>query len=173
MQTDTNAGSRIAPLYNREHAGQNLAVVLVEPRIPQNFGNISRLCACTGLDLILVGDLGFHLSDYNVKRAGMDYIEDVTVKRYADLPDVIKDYPHWQVAFLDSHWPQAHTQIPFTNTATLLVFGSETMGLPKALLKKHPDNCYTIPMSDSHRSLNLSTSVSIVVYEGLRHISSW
>lgn len=173
MQT---RNQRIETPYDKAIASKHLAVVLVEPRIPQNFGNISRLCACTGLDLILVGDLGFHLSDANVKRAGMDYLDDVTVKHYPDLPDVLRDYPYdngWQIAFLDSHWPQPYTDIPFATQKTLVVFGSETDGLPKAILEKHPDRCYTIPMSDTHRSLNLSNSVSIVIYEGLRQIGAW
>ena len=151
---------------------QSLVIVLVEPRIPQNFGNISRLAACTGCPLIVIGDTGFSMLDKDVKRSGMDYLEQVELRRYRDLPDASADFPNYQVAYMSSHAQQIYTEIPFQKN-TMLVFGSESTGLPKRLLEAHPEECYTIPMLADRRSLNLSSSVSLVVYEGLRHRNQW
>jgi tRNA (cytidine/uridine-2'-O-)-methyltransferase len=151
---------------------QAVVIVLVEPRIPQNFGNISRLAACTGCPLIIIGDTGFSLLDKDVKRSGLDYLDDVDLRRYRDLPDVAEDFPHHDVAYLSSHAKQLYTDIP-ANKPMLLVFGSESTGLPKALLAARPEACYTIPMQAERRSLNLSSSVSLVVYDALRQRYHW
>lgn len=140
--------------------------------MPQNVGNIGRLCACTGSKLILVGDLGFQFDDKYIKRAGMDYLEHITPEHYTDFPDVITQYPDWAISFLSSKANNLYTQIPFQQNH-LLVFGSETNGLPKRILDKYPQQCFRIPMREDFRSLNLATSVGIVVYEGLRQTQAW
>lgn len=151
---------------------QQLAVVLVEPRIPQNAGNIGRLCSCTGVQLILVGDCGFNFDDKFVKRAGMDYLEHLTPRWFPDFPDVVEAYPDWAISFLSSKASQTHTSIPYQRNH-LLVFGSETHGLPETVLKKYESQCFRIPMLQGRRSLNLSTSVGVVVYEALRQLNQW
>jgi len=150
-----------------------LAVVLVEPRIPQNVGNIGRLCACTGANLVLVGDLGFSMDTRDVRRSGMDYLEHLTPQRFADFPEVVSAYSGWDVAFLSSKAQKLYTQIEPPKTGLLLVFGSETQGLPEAVLTKYPQQCYRIPMIEGRRSLNLSTSAGIVVYDVLRQAHQW
>lgn len=149
-----------------------LAVVLVEPRIPQNFGAIARLCACTGSDLLLIGDIGFNLDEKEAKRSGMDYFEHVKITQYADLPEVFKDYPNWDVALLSSYGKQSHTQMAF-KANTLLVFGSEDKGLPKSLINKYPEKTFRIPMVEGRRSLNLATSVAVVLYESLSQLEAF
>ena len=149
-----------------------LAIVLVEPRIPQNVGAISRLCACTGSDLILIGDLGFNLDDKETKRAGMDYLEQINLKHYPDLPDVFKDYPNWHVALLSTFGKQSHTQVNYQPN-TRVIFGREDKGLPKSIINKYPEHTFRIPMLEDKRSLNLATSVAIVLYEGLRQLKAF
>lgn len=147
-------------------------IVLVEPRIPQNVGNIGRLCACTDTQLILVGDLGFSFNEKYLKRAGMDYLDHVTPQHYPDFPQVLAAYPEWTFSFLSTRAQNLYTQIPF-QSRHLLVFGSETQGLPRAILDKYPEKSFRIPMLAERRSLNLSTSAGIVLYEGLRQLEGW
>jgi len=148
---------------------QQVAVVLVEPRIPQNTGNIARLCACTGAALILVGSLGFRLHDRYLKRAGMDYMAHVAIEQFADWPDLMTAYPDWTPWFFSSKVARPYTQVAYP-PKTLLVFGSETQGLPEALLVAHADQCVTLPMAANPavRSLNLSNTVAVAVYEAIR-----
>ena len=153
-------------------SSSNLGVLLVEPRIPQNVGNIGRLCACTGTRLILLGDLGFSFDDKYLKRAGMDYLEHIQPEWFPDFGDVLAAYPDWSFSFLSSKAKQVHTQIPYQDKH-LLVFGSETQGLPEPILEKYAAQSFRIPMLEGRRSLNLSTSVGIVVYEGLRQLNQW
>ncbi len=150
----------------------NLGIVLVEPRIPQNVGNIGRLCACTGTKLILVGDLGFTFDEKYIKRAGMDYLEHVTPERFGDFPDVLTAYPGWTFSLFSTKATQIYTQVPFQDRH-FLVFGSETTGLPEAIIHKYANQSYRIPMLPERRSLNLSTSAGIVLYEGLRQLECW
>jgi len=150
----------------------NLGIVLVEPRIPQNVGNIGRLCACTGARLILVGDLGFTFDEKHLKRSGMDYLEFVTPERFPDLPDLLAEYPDWAVSFYSTKAKQIYTQTPFQENH-FLVFGSEDRGLPAAIIETYANQCFRIPMLENRRSLNLSTSVGIVLYEGLRQLGQW
>ncbi len=146
-----------------------LVVVLVEPRIPQNTGNIARLCQCTGSSLYLVGSLGFRLGDKYLKRAGMDYLEDIEIHHVKDFQDVLKTFPTWTPFFLSSKAKKNYTDCVYPQKS-LLVFGSEDKGLPSWLVEDptHADQVLRIPMVSDARSLNLSTSVGIVVYEALR-----
>ena len=148
----------------------NLRVVLVEPEIPQNTGNIVRLCSCTGSELYLVGKLGFVLSDKYLKRAGLDYWDNVNIKQYKNLEELISEYPDNSFYYLTTKTQRLYTDNSFKE-GDFLVFGSETRGLPEDLLKNNPDKCLTIPMIEGQRSLNLSNSVAIVLYEAIRQIN--
>lgn len=153
-------------------SSSDLAVVLVEPRIPQNVGNIGRLCACTGSRLILVGDLGFSFDEKYLKRAGMDYLEHVQPEHYPDFPDVLADNPGWTYSFYSSKAARGYTEAPFVRRH-LLVFGSETQGLPPVITQKYGHLAFRIPMIAERRSLNLATSTGIVLYEALRQLNHW
>lgn len=144
-----------------------IAVALVEPRIPQNTGNIARLCACTGSELYLVGSLGFKIGDKYLERAGMDYIDDVELKQVPDFPDLKAALPEHVPYFVSTKAKVNYTDITYPEKA-LLVFGSETHGLPAWLIEEHPDTSIRIPMVPDARSLNLANSVSIVLYEVIR-----
>ncbi|MGE0201838.1 MAG: tRNA (cytidine(34)-2'-O)-methyltransferase [Candidatus Melainabacteria bacterium] len=161
--TQSSPSATAAPLL------QQVAVVLVEPRIPQNTGNIARLCACTGASLMLVGSLGFRLHDRYLKRAGMDYLAHVAIEQFADWPDLMAAYPDWTPWFFSSKAARPYTRVGYP-PRTLLVFGSETQGLPEALLDTHADRCVTLPMQPHPdvRSLNLSNTVAVAVYEAIR-----
>lgn len=144
-------------------------IVLVEPEIPQNCGNIARTCAATGSRLHLIRPLGFDISDRAVKRAGLDYWHLVEVRDYDDLADFFRRNP--QAA--DDMWlattkaPRDYTQARFLDGCWLF-FGKETAGLPEAFRMAHYDRCIRLPMRQEARSLNLSNSVAILTYEALR-----
>ncbi len=142
-------------------------IVLYEPEIPQNTGNIVRLCACTGSNLHLVGKLGFSLSDKYLKRAGLDYWESVNINKYDTLDDLLLQFPNSSFFYLTTKSRNIYTKREFKE-GDFFVFGPETRGLPESLLKKYSDNAITIPMAEGQRSLNLSNSVSIVLYEAIR-----
>lgn len=142
-------------------------IVLFEPEIPQNTGNIARLCACTGSNLFLVGKLGFSLSDKYVKRAGLDYWESVNITQYNTLDELKADYPEASFYYLTTKSKVLYTSKKY-NKGDFFVFGPETRGLPEPLLFSNPDTAVTIPMVEGQRSLNLSNSVAIVVYEAIR-----
>jgi tRNA (cytidine/uridine-2'-O-)-methyltransferase len=148
-------------------ANPKITVVLVEPRIPQNTGNIARLCACTGADLYLVGSLGFRLNDKYLERAGMDYLDDIPIQHVPDFKDVQAAKPGWTPYFVSTKARQNYSDIEYPLN-TLLVFGSESHGLPAWLIEEHPENSIRIPMRPDSRSLNLSNSVAIVLYEAVR-----
>jgi tRNA (cytidine/uridine-2'-O-)-methyltransferase len=142
-------------------------VVLYEPQIPQNTGNIARLCAGTLVDLHLVGQLGFSLSDRYLKRAGLDYWPHVKLHLHDSLDEVLNLTGPENVAFYSTHATQSYDTFdppgdPF------FVFGRETSGLPDELHTNDAERFYTIPTTEHIRSLNLANSVAIVVYEGLR-----
>ncbi len=148
----------------------HLKLVLVEPEIPQNTGNIARLCAATGAALHLVRPLGFFLSDKHFHRAGMDYIQHVPITLHDDLPALLAaigtdpfiltsglaGQPLWSATFSPNTW---------------ILLGKESAGLPAALLAAHPQYTVQIPMRQNTRGLNLSTSAGIILYEALRQIS--
>ena len=142
-------------------------VVLNEPEIPQNTGNIARLCACTGSELFLVGKLGFSLSEKHIKRAGLDYWDSVKIRQVPSLDELFEEFPNEEKYFLTTKAKQSHFQANF-KAGSLLIFGSETRGLPIEIIKANFDNAFRIPMVEGQRSLNLSNSVSIVLYEAIR-----
>lgn len=142
-------------------------IALYEPEIPQNTGNIARLCACTGADLYLIGKLGFSLSEKYVKRAGLDYWDSVNIVQVPTIEELWKNFPQNKFYYLTTK-----TQTPYYNCnfkdGDFLVFGPETRGLPEDLLNKYKSETLNIPMKEGQRSLNLSNSVAIVLYEALR-----
>ena len=142
-------------------------IVLVEPEIPQNTGNIVRTCAATGCVLHLVKPLGFEISDKYLKRAGLDYWHFVTIKYWDSFDELYESEKGNNFYFFTTKGRLRHSDVKFEK-GDFLVFGKETKGLPETLLIKHPDECLRIPMIDETRSLNLSNSVAIAVYEGLR-----
>lgn len=142
-------------------------IVLVEPEIPQNTGNIVRTCAATGCKLHLVRPLGFEVTDRYLKRAGLDYWNDAEIFYYDGFDEVLSANPNASFYFFTTKARKIHSDICF-NEGDFLVFGKETRGLPEELLVRHKDNCVRIPMIADTRSLNLSNSVAIAVYEGLR-----
>ncbi len=142
-------------------------IVLVEPEIPQNTGNIVRTCAATGCKLHLVRPLGFEVSDKYLKRAGLDYWLFVDISYYDAVEEVFAKYPSARFFFYSTKAEKTHSDIEYRE-GDFLVFGKETKGLPESLLKAHYENCVRIPMIGEIRSLNLSNSVSIAVYEAWR-----
>ena len=146
-----------------------LHIVLVEPEIPQNTGNIARTCAATGSVLHLVRPLGFDISDAAVKRAGLDYWHFVTVKVYENLDDLFQKNRIEQLRLFSTKAPRAHTDADYRD-GCFLFFGKETKGLPEDFLRAHYDECVRIPMRSAARSLNLSNSVAVGVFEALRQL---
>lgn len=142
-------------------------IVLVEPEIPQNTGNIVRTCAATGCKLHLVKPLGFEVSDKYLKRAGLDYWDAVEIKYWENFEELQAAFPQATYYYFTTKGRKRHSDAEIKE-GDFLVFGKETRGLPEELLIKHPDTCLRIPMIDETRSLNLSNSVAIAVYEGLR-----
>lgn len=142
-------------------------IVLFEPEIPQNTGNIARLCACTGAGLFLVGKLGFSLSDKYLKRAGLDYWNDVEIMKYNSLEELKNDYKDAVFYYLTTKSHKKYTDFSFSG-GDFFVFGPETRGIPETILKENDKTAITIPMLDGQRSLNLSNSVAIVLYEAIR-----
>ncbi|MBQ4265654.1 MAG: tRNA (cytidine(34)-2'-O)-methyltransferase [Clostridia bacterium] len=142
-------------------------IVLVEPEIPQNTGNIARTCAATGSELHLVEPLGYQLDDKYLKRAGLDYWPLVKLHVHPDFSDVLKRYPDAAFYYASTKAPKSYAQVDYPSEV-FLVFGRESRGLPENLLKRVYDHCIRIPMVEGARSLNLSNSVAIVTYEVLR-----
>ena len=146
-----------------------LNIVLYEPEIPQNTGNIVRLAACTNCDVYLVGKLGFSIDSRHLKRAGLDYWDSVNIERVEHLEDLWIKFPQSRFYYLTTKTKNLYTDANFKD-GDFLVFGPETRGLPEKLLNDKAQYALTIPMKDGQRSLNLSNSVAIVVYEALRQI---
>ena len=148
-----------------------LHVVLMSPEIPHNTGAVGRLCLATGACLHLVKPLGFSIDDKQVKRAGLDYWKDVDLHTWESWGDLVSVIPSdANVYFLTTKTKRAHWAVEFAD-GDYLVFGSETKGLPESLLEKNKEACLTIPMKEgSTRSLNLATSVGIVLYEAVRQV---
>ena len=147
-----------------------LNIVLVEPEIPQNCGNIARTCAATGSVLHLVKPLGFDISEKAVKRAGLDYWHLVDVRVYENLDDFFSRNDVKQMWCLSTKAPRFYTEASFEDGAYLL-FGKETKGLPEDFLEAHRECCVRIPMRAEARSLNLSNAAAITVFEALRQLS--
>ena len=147
-----------------------LGVALIEPRIPPNTGNIARLCAATRCHLILLGKLGFELSDAHLKRAGLDYWDYVSWEHRPDADVFFAATPARSLHLLTRHAPRSYLTMPLER-GDFLVFGKETTGLGVDLLKRFPDQCFTIPMAEPRvRSLNLSSAVAVVAYDALRRL---
>lgn len=145
-------------------------IVLVEPEIPQNAGNIARTCAVTGSKLIFVRPLGFEITDKLLKRAGLDYWKYLDISYYDSIKEVMdKFYTGDNFWFFSTKSKIIHSEAKFKD-GDFLVFGKETKGLPEDLLKEHYDECVRIPMMGNLRSLNLSNSVCTGVYEALRQL---
>ncbi len=142
-------------------------IVLIEPEIPGNTGNIARLCAATGMELHLVKPLGFSTDDRYLKRAGLDYWHLVRVHYHENFDEVLALY-HGH----DFHYCSTKAPRPYSETAygpeDILVFGKETAGIPESILQEHWESCVRIPMIADARSLNLSNAVAVVAYEALR-----
>lgn len=142
-------------------------VVLVEPEIPPNTGNIARLCAATSSVLHLVGPLGFRIDDKSVRRAGIDYWHLVDVRRHLDFAHFRHAHPDARLRFFSASAEKSYLDADF-RPGDALVFGRESVGLPDDLLAQHPDDIFGIPTSGAVRSLNLANAAAIVVYEALR-----
>lgn len=146
---------------------KNLNIVLVEPQIPQNTGNISRTCAVTGAKLHLVKPLGFEVSDKQLKRAGLDYWDKLDITYYENTDEFFKTNSGGSFFFFTTKGRKIHSSISYPDNC-YIVFGREDKGLPEPLLYANPESCVRIPMRPMLRSLNLSNSVAIAVYEVLR-----
>lgn len=147
----------------------SLQIVLVEPEIPQNTGNIARTCAATGMGLHLIKPLGFEIDDRKLKRAGLDYWHLLGVKYYEGIDDFFQKNPDANCYYASTKSLKRYTDVVYQD-GDFLVFGKETRGLPEELLKDHREHCIRIPMIQEARSLNLSNSVAIVAYEALRQL---
>ena len=147
-----------------------LNIVLVEPEIPNNTGNIGRLALATGSKLHLVKPFGFEIDDTRLKRAGLDYWQHLEVIYYEDIDSFLEINKNADLVFLSSHGAKSHWDIPFKDNM-FLVFGKESVGLPKSIIETKTDSLFKIPLYSEHvRSLNLANAVGIVVYEGLKHL---
>jgi tRNA (cytidine/uridine-2'-O-)-methyltransferase len=145
-------------------------IVLVEPEIPQNTGNIARVCALTESGLHLVGKLGFSVNDYYLRRAGLDYWDCLKVSYYQSLDEFIAAASPERLYYVSTKAERLYTEVRY-QSGDYLVFGSETRGLPRELIDSHPENSIRIPMWGAKpRSHNLSNSAAIVIYEALRQI---
>ncbi len=145
----------------------DLNIVLVEPEIPQNTGNIARTCAAIGATLHMVRPLGFAIDDRKMKRAGLDYWDKLNVQFYDSLADFMAQHGTDNLYFFTTKGQHCYTNVTYPQSV-YLVFGKETKGLPEDLLYAHPDSCLRIPMRNHLRSLNLSNSVAVAAYEVLR-----
>lgn len=147
-----------------------LNIVLIEPEIPNNTGNIGRLTLGSGSRLHLVKPFGFEISDARLKRAGLDYWKHIDITIYENKEDFFNKNKGADMVFLSSHGTQSHWDIPY-NENLFLVFGKESSGLPESITDIHKNALYKIPLHSEHiRSLNIANAVSIVVYEGLRQL---
>lgn len=146
-----------------------LSVVLIEPRIPPNMGNVARLCAATDTTLHVVGRMGFSLQDDELKRAGLDYWEHVDLWIHGYWRAFREAVSRDRCLYFSAHGERSYLEAPYAANS-VLVFGNETEGMPQRIREKHPDRLYRIPMRDGIRSLNLATAVGIVLYEGVRQV---
>ena len=145
----------------------DLNIVLYEPEIPDNTGNIGRTCVATGTKLHLIEPLKFQLTDRAVKRAGMDYWKDVDVTRYFDWQDFLERNPGAKIYYASTKAPRIYTEVSYEEDAYLM-FGKESAGIPEEILLENQNTAIRIPMKGDIRSLNLSNSAAIVLYEALR-----
>ena len=144
-----------------------LNIVLHEPEIPANTGNIGRTCVATGTRLHLIEPLGFSLSEKALKRAGMDYWKDLDVTTYLDYEDFLERNPGAKIYYATTKAPQTYADVKYEDDC-FIMFGKESAGIPEEILVEHKEDCVRIPMVGDIRSLNLGNSVAIVLYEALR-----
>jgi len=146
-----------------------LNIVLHEPEIPQNTGNIARSCAATGSVLHLIGPLGFSTEDRYLKRAGLDYWDKVEIHYYNSLDEFFGKHGDKPIFYSTTKAQKPYTEVKYPD-GCFIMFGKETRGLPEGLLREHYEQCIRIPMRENIRSLNLANSVAIVMYEALRQM---
>lgn len=144
-----------------------LDIILVEPEIPQNTGNIARTCVATGSRLHLVEPLGFSLSDRYLKRAGLDYWFDLDLTIWPDIETALRSMVDRPIYYATTKAARTYADLTYP-AAPVLIFGKETRGLPEAMLLAHPERCLRIPMLPARRSLNLANAVAVMAYEVLR-----
>ena len=144
-----------------------LNIVLHQPEIPANTGNIGRTCVATGTRLHLIEPLGFRLNEKEIKRAGMDYWDDLEVIRYVNYQEFLEKNPGAKIYYATTKAQHTYTEVSYEPDCYIM-FGKESAGIPEEILVENPETCIRIPMLDSIRSLNLSNSVAIVLYEALR-----
>jgi tRNA (cytidine/uridine-2'-O-)-methyltransferase len=142
-------------------------IVLVEPEIPPNTGNIARLCGATRSVLHLVGKLGFSTDDRTLKRAGLDYWHTVDIRYWPSLEELAAAFPSGRFIYTSKKAAKSYVDMEFYE-GDFIIFGKETKGLPEDILAAHPDSCVRIPIFGEVRSINLATSAGIVLYEALR-----
>ena len=142
-------------------------VILLEPEIPQNTGNIGRTCCATGTKLHLIEPMGFRINEKNLKRAGMDYWDDLDVTIYDSFKDFMDQHPGIKIWMATTKAPHRYTDVEF-GPDDYIMFGKESAGIPEEILVDNEDTCIRIPMNPEFRSLNLANSVAIVLYEALR-----
>ncbi|RDU24578.1 tRNA (cytidine(34)-2'-O)-methyltransferase [Anaerosacchariphilus polymeriproducens] len=145
----------------------DLNIVLFEPEIPANTGNIGRTCVATGTRLHLIEPLGFRLNEKSIKRAGMDYWDDLDVTRYINYQDFLEKNPGAKIYMATTKAKHIYTEVQYESDCYIM-FGKESAGIPEEILVQNPDTSIRIPMIGDIRSLNLSNSVAIVLYEALR-----
>lgn len=148
----------------------DLNIVLFEPEIPQNTGNIARTCACVGAKLHLVEPMGFRLTEKNLGRAGLDYWDEVEIKRYSCTAQFLEEHEKRELYYLTGQASKHINEVSYGHEEVFLIFGRESRGIDQELLDAHPQRCLRIPMREGLRSLNLSNAVAIAAYEVLR---SW
>lgn len=161
---------RVDLLYGKIGRGNELkkiGIVLLEPEIPQNTGNISRTCAATGASLHLIEPLGFTITDAKLKRAGLDYWEYLDITYYKNIEDFYERTVGGNFYYFTTKAPRAYTEVNYPDNS-FLIFGKETAGIPERILEQNLERCVRIPMLENLRSLNLSNAAAIAVYEVLR-----
>ena len=146
---------------------KHIHIVLHQPEIPQNTGNIARTCAATGASLHLIRPMGFTVTDKHLKRAGLDYWDKLDIRYHNSLAEFMSLHGKDDLFFFSTKAPRTYAEVHYPDNC-FLVFGKETAGLPETLLQEHPEDCVRIPMRDSLRSLNLSNCAAIAAYEVLR-----
>ncbi|MBS5388189.1 MAG: tRNA (cytidine(34)-2'-O)-methyltransferase [Clostridiales bacterium] len=144
-----------------------LNIVLLEPEIPANTGNIGRTCVATNTRLHLIEPFGFKLNEKALKRAGMDYWKDLDVRTYIDFEDFIKQNPGAKIYMATTKAPKVYTEVRYEPDCYIM-FGKESAGIPEEILVEYKENCVRIPMAGDIRSLNLGNSVAVILYEALR-----
>lgn len=164
---------RLNDLLNKASKGKcrvSLHIVLYQPEIPANTGNIARTCLGTGTTLHLIHPLGFSTDDKMLKRAGLDYWKHVEVKEYKSIDELYETHPNGRYYYIENFGTKYYTDVQYDDPKEdiFFVFGRETSGIPEQLLKDNEENCLRIHMNDDIRSLNLSNCVAIVLYEALR-----